>query len=127
MCPARGLLLFVTSLAARVRGRSRARRAPFLYSPVSRARARARSTSLSRGQVALPFYLAASGIVCSVLGCQLVKTDEEGAGWNSNLGALLWALEKGMFGAGGLFVGLATVWCAALFGGAGPGLSLIHI
>ena len=59
--------------------------------------------------------------MCSVLGCQLVKTDEEGAGWNSNLGALLWALEKGMFGAGGLFVGLATVWCAALFGGAGPG------
>ena len=59
-------------------------------------------------QVALPFWLAGVGIVCSALGFFAVQTKEEGAGWNSNLGALMFALEKGMYVAGALFLGAAA-------------------
>eukprot|EP00241_Pyramimonas_parkeae_P003347 CAMPEP_0114247320 /NCGR_PEP_ID=MMETSP0058-20121206/12959_1 /TAXON_ID=36894 /ORGANISM="Pyramimonas parkeae, CCMP726" /LENGTH=753 /DNA_ID=CAMNT_0001360617 /DNA_START=75 /DNA_END=2336 /DNA_ORIENTATION=+ len=60
-------------------------------------------------RVALPFWLAGAGIVCSIIGFFAVHTKEEGAGWNSNLGALMFALEKGMYTAGGLFLGSAAV------------------
>jgi len=59
-------------------------------------------------QVALPFWLAGVGIVCSALGFFAVQTKEEGAGWNSNLGALMFALEKGMYVAGALFLAAAA-------------------
>ena len=45
-----------------------------------------------------------------------VSTNEKGEGWNSNLGALMWALEKGTMLAGGLFLGLAAACCHLLGG-----------
>ena len=39
-----------------------------------------------------------------------------GEGWNSNLGALMWALEKGTMLAGVLFLGLAAACCHLLGG-----------
>jgi H(+)-translocating pyrophosphatase len=54
--------------------------------------------------IALAFLLPAIGIVCSIVGFFAVNTKEEGKGWNVSLGALMWALEKGMYLAGGLFV-----------------------
>ena len=67
-------------------------------------------------EVALPFWLAGAGVVSAIVGCFAVSTSESGEGWNSNLGALMWALERGTFLAGGLFVGLAAVICH-FFGG----------
>jgi len=67
-------------------------------------------------EVALPFWLAGAGVVSAIVGCFAVSTSESGEGWNSNLGALMWALERGTFLAGGLFVGLAAVICH-VFGG----------
>jgi K(+)-stimulated pyrophosphate-energized sodium pump len=57
--------------------------------------------------IALAFMLPAVGIVCSVVGFFAVNTKEEGKGWNVSLGALMWALEKGMYLAGALFIGAA--------------------
>jgi H(+)-translocating pyrophosphatase len=57
--------------------------------------------------IALAFFLPAVGILCSVIGFFAVNTKEEGKGWNVQLGALMWALEKGIYLAGLLFVGLA--------------------
>jgi Na+/H+-translocating membrane pyrophosphatase len=65
------------------------------------------------GQVALPFWLAAAGILCSMIGFFFVSTKEEGAG-ETNMGALMFALEKGMYSAGFLFLGSAAVICWAL-------------
>jgi H(+)-translocating pyrophosphatase len=59
--------------------------------------------------IALAFFLPAVGILCSIVGFFAVNTKEEGKGWNVQLGALMWALEKGMYLAGVLFVGLAYV------------------
>merc|ERR1719165_61754 len=72
-------------------------------------------------KTALPLWLASVGIFCAIIGCFAVSTGEEGAGWNSNLGALMWGLEKGMYLAGSLFVGLAAVCCFILFDGAQEG------
>ena len=72
-------------------------------------------------KTALPLWLASVGIFCAIIGCFAVSTGEEGAGWNSNLGALMWGLEKGMYLAGSLFVGLAAVCCWVLFDGAQEG------
>ena len=52
----------------------------------------------------------------SIIGTFAVSTGESGEGWNSNLGALMWALEKGTFLAGGLFLGLAAAACHVLGG-----------
>lgn len=68
----------------------------------------AATLATSDEQVALPFWLAGAGIVCSCLGFFAVSTKEEGAGWDSNLGALMFALEKGMYVAGVLFLGAAA-------------------
>jgi H(+)-translocating pyrophosphatase len=54
--------------------------------------------------IALAFLLPAVGIICSIVGYFAVNTSQEGKGWNVQLGALMWALEKGMYLAGGLFV-----------------------
>merc|ERR1711920_408100 len=56
-------------------------------------------------KIKLAFYLPAVGIVCSIVGFFAVNTKEEGKGWNVELGALMWALEKGMYLAGALFIG----------------------
>ena len=63
--------------------------------------------------VRLAFLLPAAGVLCSIVGYFAVSTDQEGKGWNVSLGALMWALEKGMFVAGGLFVVAAFV-CVCL-------------
>jgi len=54
--------------------------------------------------IALAFFLPAIGIACSVVGFFAVNTTEEGKGWNVQLGSLMWALEKGMYLAGGTFM-----------------------
>jgi len=74
----------------------------------------AATLATTQAQVALPFWLAAAGIVCSMLGFFAVSTKEEGAGWDSNLGALMFALEKGMYSAGITFLGAAAAICWAL-------------
>jgi inorganic pyrophosphatase len=57
--------------------------------------------------IALAFFLPAVGIICSIIGFFAVSTKEEGKGWNVQLGSLMWALEKGMYVAGALFLGMA--------------------
>ena len=53
----------------------------------------------------LPFAVMAIGIVASVIGTFLVRTNE-----NANMGQLLWALRIGIFGASGLaLAGTAAV------------------
>jgi len=72
--------------------------------------------------IALPLWLASAGIVASVVGCFFVRTREEGKGWNVKLSTLMWALEKGMYVAALVFLGLAAVVVILLFGpGGGPG------
>merc|ERR1719160_885914 len=70
-------------------------------------------TLISRMQ--LPGYLAAAGIICSIFGCYAVSTNQKGEGWNVKLGALMWALEKGMYLAGILFIGAAYGICFVMF------------
>merc|ERR1719181_42545 len=57
--------------------------------------------------VALAFLLPAVGILCSIVGFFAVNTTQEGKGWDVSLGALMFALEKGMYVAGAMFVVLA--------------------
>merc|ERR1711959_432905 len=66
--------------------------------------------------VYLPFWLAAAGGISSIIGCFFVSTKQEGKGWDVKLSALMWALEKGMYVAGFLFMGLAAVVIILLFG-----------
>ena len=66
--------------------------------------------------VALAFLLPAIGIVCSVVGFFFVSTKEEGKGWDVSLGALMFALEKGMYVAGALFVVLAYFGTVSVLG-----------
>jgi len=58
----------------------------------------------SKEAISLAFLLPAVGIVCSIVGYFAVNTKQEGKGWNVQLGSLMWALEKGMYLAGGLFL-----------------------
>ncbi|CAH0373516.1 unnamed protein product [Pelagomonas calceolata] len=67
-------------------------------------------------EIALPFWLSACGVVAAMIGTMAVSTNEKGEGWNSNLGALMWALEKGTMLAGVLFLGLAAACCHLLGG-----------
>merc|ERR1719271_2330012 len=66
-------------------------------------------------RLVLPILLAAVGIFCSAAGVFAVSTKEEGQGWNSNLGALMWGLEKGMYTAVGLFVVAALIVMGAMW------------
>jgi len=68
-------------------------------------------------RLVLPTLLSAAGIFCSAAGVFSVNTDEEGAGWNSNLSALMWGLEKGMYSAVALFVFCTFFLSLFLFGG----------
>ena len=63
--------------------------------------------------VRLAFLLPAVGVICSIVGYFAVSTDQQGKGWNVKLGELMWALEKGIFLAGGLFV-LSSYVCVVL-------------
>merc|ERR1712151_489996 len=65
--------------------------------------------------VLLPFWLSTLGVLCSVCGFFVVSTKQEGRGWDVSLAALMWALEKGMYLAAGLFVGLSAVLVWILF------------
>jgi H(+)-translocating pyrophosphatase len=65
----------------------------------------------------LPSLLSSAGIFCSAAGVFSVNTDEEGAGWNSNLSALMWGLEKGMYSSVAMFVVCTFFIVLFLFGG----------
>merc|ERR1740138_530908 len=65
--------------------------------------------------LALPFYLATLGVVCSFAGFFCVSTKEKGNGWNVSLSKLMWALEKGMYLSAFLFVGLSALLIWMLF------------
>merc|ERR1711871_502932 len=67
-------------------------------------------------EIALPFWMSACGVIAAMGGTMAVSTNEKGEGWNSNLGALMWALEKGTLLAGVLFLGLAAACCHLLGG-----------
>merc|ERR1711970_1397203 len=67
-------------------------------------------------EIALPFWLSACGVLAAMIGTMAVSTNEKGEGWNSNLGALMWALEKGTMLAGVLFLGLGAACCHLLGG-----------
>ena len=57
----------------------------------------------------LAFLLPAVGILCSITGYFFVSTDQQGKGWDVHLGALMWALEKGMYVAAATFIVAAYV------------------
>jgi K(+)-stimulated pyrophosphate-energized sodium pump len=61
--------------------------------------------------VALPLSLAACGIICSIIGIQMVRTKQK----VPDMGGLLWALRNGIFVAGGLFSGGSLVIIVVLF------------
>jgi K(+)-stimulated pyrophosphate-energized sodium pump len=60
---------------------------------------------LESAATVLPFLVAAAGIVASILGTFLVRTNE-----NANMGTLLWAIRRGIFGA--TLLGLAFTFVA---------------
>merc|ERR1719223_1448472 len=66
--------------------------------------------------LAVPMWLAAGGLIASFIGFFFVSTKEKGDGWNTNLGALMFALEKGMYIANVLFLIFAAVAVILLFG-----------
>merc|ERR1719345_711278 len=66
--------------------------------------------------IALAFLLPAIGILASIVGFFFVSTKEEGKGWDVSLGALMFALEKGMYVAGALFVGFAYLGTVVILG-----------
>merc|ERR1719473_2644092 len=72
-------------------------------------------TDSTASRLQLPGYLAGAGIFCSAIGVFAVSTKEKGEGWNSNLGKLMWALEKGMYLAGIVFIGCAYAICRQMF------------
>merc|ERR1719162_632359 len=67
-------------------------------------------------EIALPFWLSGAGVIAAMIGTMAVSTNEKGEGWNSNLSALMWALEKGTMLAGVIFLGLAALACWILGG-----------
>jgi K(+)-stimulated pyrophosphate-energized sodium pump len=69
----------------------------------------------------LPFWLSALGIVCSFCGFFAVSTKQEGKGWDVKLSSLMWALEKGMYVSGFLFLVLSAVLIFLLFGDSADG------
>ena len=68
----------------------------------------------SDAERALPFLVAAAGTLCSITGYFFVNTNEKGDGWNTDLGSLMFALEKGLFSVGFLFIACAALLCGVL-------------
>lgn len=64
--------------------------------------------------VAAPFYIASSGIVCSIIGSALVTTKEDTTG--NVQGRLLGAIRRGIYGASILSIILTTIILMFLFG-----------
>jgi Na+/H+-translocating membrane pyrophosphatase len=64
--------------------------------------------------IKLAFLLPAVGIICSIIGFFAVSTQQEGKGWDVQLGQLMWALEKGMYLAGLCFTAGAYV-CTVMY------------
>eukprot|EP00931_Biecheleriopsis_adriatica_P034858 TRINITY_DN2010_c0_g1_i2.p1 TRINITY_DN2010_c0_g1~~TRINITY_DN2010_c0_g1_i2.p1 ORF type:complete len:835 (+),score=197.21 TRINITY_DN2010_c0_g1_i2:42-2507(+) len=71
---------------------------------------------VSPARLAMPFWLAASGLLASFVGFFFVSTKEQGNGWNVQLSSLMWALEKGTYVANILFLIFAAVIVILLFG-----------
>merc|ERR1712176_1396872 len=72
--------------------------------------------SVSYARIAFPFWLMGSGMLASFVGFFFVSTKEDGGGINANLGALMWALEKGTYVANFLFLLFAAGSVVLLFG-----------
>jgi len=72
--------------------------------------------SASPARLAMPFWLAASGLLASFVGFFFVSTKEQGNGWNVQLSSLMWALEKGTYVANILFLIFGAVIVILLFG-----------
>jgi inorganic pyrophosphatase len=66
-------------------------------------------------RIMLPGFLAAVGIIASAVGTCAVSTSEKGDGWNTNLGSLMFALDKGMWLAGALFLAFSYVTVQYVF------------
>jgi len=63
--------------------------------------------------LAFPLWLMAAGLLTSGIGFFFVSTKEKG---DTSVGALMWALERGLYVANGLFLVLAAVIVGFLFG-----------
>ena len=63
----------------------------------------------------LPFWLSAAGAICAMCGFSLVSTTQQGSGWNVHLGSLMWAMEKGFYGAAVLFTAASWLIVGHLF------------
>eukprot|EP00397_Hematodinium_sp_SG-2012_P005617 GEMP01005639.1.p1 GENE.GEMP01005639.1~~GEMP01005639.1.p1 ORF type:complete len:814 (+),score=126.22 GEMP01005639.1:110-2551(+) len=72
--------------------------------------------------MALPLWISSVGILSSIVGFFFVSTKSEGAGWDVKLSELFFALEKGMYVAGALFIALAALVIYLLFGLQPPGV-----
>jgi inorganic pyrophosphatase len=73
-------------------------------------------SSQSVARLALPLWLASAGQLSSLVGFFFVTTEEKGDGWNTDLGKLMFALEKGMYVANGIFLACGAVIIGLLFG-----------
>merc|ERR1711957_591551 len=72
--------------------------------------------SINTHYFAFPFWLAAAGLFSCFIGFFFVSTKEKGEGVNCNIGALMWALDKGLLIANVIFLALAAVVVVLLFG-----------
>lgn len=63
---------------------------------------------LTRECVAVPLYIAAAGIVCSVFGASMVRASEGGS-TESLMNTLLWAIRRGILIASGLNIVVAFI------------------
>jgi len=66
--------------------------------------------------IALPFQLAAAGILSSMFGVLCVSTRYEGKGWSSRMSKLMWAINKGMYVASFIFLSLAATLIILFWG-----------
>jgi H(+)-translocating pyrophosphatase len=72
--------------------------------------------TMTPAHLAFPFWLMAAGLLTSFIGYFFVNTNEKGDGVNTDIAPLMWALDKGMLVANGLFVILSVVIVILLFG-----------
>jgi len=70
----------------------------------------------SVARMALPMWLMGAGLLGSFIGYFFVSTKEKGGGKHVNLGALMFALEKGLYIANLIFLVLGAVFIILLFG-----------
>eukprot|EP00811_Abedinium_folium_P035697 NODE_846_length_2736_cov_69.963588.p1 GENE.NODE_846_length_2736_cov_69.963588~~NODE_846_length_2736_cov_69.963588.p1 ORF type:complete len:605 (-),score=128.28 NODE_846_length_2736_cov_69.963588:315-2129(-) len=75
-----------------------------------------RASTSNNVKLLLPFWLATLGVFCSLIGFFAVSTKQEGKGWDVKLSTLMFALEKGMYLASGLFIVFAAILVILVFG-----------